>query len=165
MSHGVSFREHLEEIQAIVGFVFNTMLGMSAEAVSGEWAVQNRSVTAAVYFAGEWKGAVMLECSRDLAFALTEKLADVAKPTELDESVRDALGELANMVGGNLKAILPKGVSLSMPMVVQGSDYLIWFSGGNVVSRLAFECDSGVLWLHLIETEPKTAPKEVIALQ
>jgi len=40
-----------------------------------------------------------------------------------DEDVRDALGELANMLAGNLKSVLPSGVVLSMPSVIEGSDY------------------------------------------
>jgi chemotaxis protein CheX len=164
MIHSVSFREHLDEIQTIVNFVFTTMLHIPADPVPAEWRAHDRSITAAVYFAGEWKGAVMLECSREAAFHFAEVLAGVPRPTELDDTVRDALGELANMVGGNLKAILPKGVSLSMPMVVQGSDYVIWFSGGNTVNRMAFQCPAGLLWLHLIETEAQASPREVITL-
>ena len=164
MQQQVSFREHLDEIQEVVRFVFGTMLSMNVQPVTADWDTSDRSVTAAIYFAGPWSGAVMIECSREESFAFTEVLAGVPRPTELDETARDALGELVNMVGGNLKAILPKGVSLSMPMVVQGSDYIIWFSGGNIVSRMAFECEVGKFWLHLIETQAKTAPEEVITL-
>jgi len=33
------------------------------------------------------------------------------------EDVQDALGEVANVVGGNLKAMLPEGSSLTLPVV------------------------------------------------
>ena len=33
------------------------------------------------------------------------------------EDVQDALGEVANVVGGNLKALLPEGSTLSLPVV------------------------------------------------
>ena len=164
MQPQLSFREHNTEIRDIVSYVFTTMLGLNTEAVDLEWKQDKRSITAAIYFAGTWKGAAMIECTREEAFAFTGILSGGPRPTELDESVRDAFGELANMVGGNLKAIMPRGVSLSMPMVVEGSDYLIWFSGGNIVSRMAFRCEIGTFWLFLIETQSKEAPEATITL-
>ena len=163
MEPQLSFREHNTEIRDIVSYVFTTMLGLDTEPVEIEWRESKRSITSAIYFAGPWKGAVMIECTREEAFAFTGILCGV-RPTQLDETVRDAFGELANMVGGNLKAIMPRGVNLSMPMVVEGSDYLIWFSGGNIVSRMAFRCEIGTFWLYLIETQPKEVPEATITL-
>ena len=138
MEQQISFQEHSNEISDIVSYVFTTMLDLHTAPVSLEWEQRGRTITSAVYFAGPWKGAVMIECTREEAFLFTQTLTGGQAPTQLNEPVRDALGELANMIGGNLKAILPRGVVLSMPMVVEGSDYLIWFSGGNIVNRLAF---------------------------
>lgn len=164
MEPQLSFREHLGEIREIMGLVFSTMLQMEVKPVPGAWQKSDRSVTAAIYFAGPWKGAAMLECSREAAFLFTRILGDGPEPYDVDEAVRDVLGELANTVGGNLKAILPKGVSLSMPIVVEGTDYVIWFSGGNIVSRMAFASEAGTVWLHLIEVPAKSVPEEVISL-
>lgn len=164
MEQQVSFREHLSEISDIVAYVFTTMLDLHTAPTLVEWEQRSRTVTSAIYFAGAWKGAVMIECTREEAFAVTQRLSGGSMPTQLDENVRDAMGELANMVGGNLKAILPQGVSLSMPMVVEGSDYLIWFSGGNIVNRMAFHCELGIFWLYLIEMQPKAMPEAMITL-
>lgn len=164
MEMRLSLVEHLEEIGGMVEMIFMTMLEMEARPVSREWKKCERSVTASIYFAGPWKGAAMLECSREAALEFTRLLAGPGDAGEFNDSVRDVLGELANTVGGNLKAILPKGTTLSMPVVVQGTDYLIWFSGGNTVSRIAFECDAGIVWLHVIEVQPKMAPQEVVVL-
>ncbi|MCU0226949.1 MAG: chemotaxis protein CheX [Bryobacterales bacterium] len=164
MEAKLSLTEHLDEIRGMVEMIFMTMLDMTARPVSQEWQKCERSVTASIYFAGPWKGAAMIECSRDAALEFTRLLAGPGDADDFNDSVRDVLGELANTIGGNLKAILPKGTTLSMPVVVQGSDYLIWFSGGNTVSRIAFECDAGIVWLHVIEVQPKMAPEAVVVL-
>ena len=47
---------------------------------------------------------------------------------EIDEDVRDAIGELANMLAGNMKSVLdPNGseVQLSMPSAVHGEEYSV----------------------------------------
>ena len=40
-----------------------------------------------------------------------------------DADLRDALGELTNMAAGNLKTLLPGSDDISLPTVVEGSDY------------------------------------------
>ena len=55
----------------------------------------------------------------------------------------DALGELANMIGGNLKALLPSNVGLSLPSIVRGNDYVVRLRGGVVVNRQMFDTEFG----------------------
>ena len=73
------------------------------------------------------------------------------KPDRVDEDVRDSLGELANMVGGNLKSVLPPGVALSMPSVVDGSDYALRICGGNATNTVAFSSALGIFWVTLVQ--------------
>ena len=65
----------------------------------------------------------------------------------------DALGEFANMIGGNLKSVLPRGVSLSMPSVVEGSHYSLHVHRAKTNKRLAFDGPDGPFWVTLLETE------------
>jgi len=65
--------------------------------------------------------------------------------------VRDTMGELANMLAGNLKSVLPHGIGLSMPSVVEGTDYSLRICGGNLIDRMAFSGEMGVIWVTLIE--------------
>ncbi|MGY1630730.1 chemotaxis protein CheX [Geodermatophilus sp. SYSU D01186] len=71
-----------------------------------------------VGIAGPWTGTVVLTCGRDTAEQLTRALLREHAPAELEaEDVDDALGELANVVGGNVKAILPGPSVLGLPEV------------------------------------------------
>ena len=49
----------------------------------------------------------------------------------------DAVGELANMVGGSLKGLVPGPSRLSLPTVVDGSDYSTKIPGAKQVVQAA----------------------------
>ena len=67
---------------------------------------------------GPWTGSVVLTTGRQTAAELTRALLAEAAPELLDhEDVADAFGEIANVVGGNVKAALPGPSTLGLPEV------------------------------------------------
>ena len=69
---------------------------------------------------GPWTGSVVLTTGRRTAEELTRALLREHSPEVLeDEDVADAFGEIANVVGGNVKAALPGSSGLSLPDVGQ----------------------------------------------
>jgi chemotaxis protein CheX len=71
-----------------------------------------------VEIVGPWNGAVVLTTARSTAEQLARcLLAEHAPPVLDDEDVEDAMGELANVVGGNVKAVLPGPSVLGLPEV------------------------------------------------
>ena len=75
-------------------------------------------VSAWVYVVGPWTGSVVLTTGRQTAADLTRALLGPAGPEILDhEDVVDAFGEIANVVGGNVKAALPGPSALGLPEV------------------------------------------------
>ena len=54
------------------------------------------------------------------------------------EEVRDALGELTNMLGGNLKALLPGPCFLGLPTVVSGHDYAVRVLESRLLLQVGF---------------------------
>jgi chemotaxis protein CheX len=104
-----------------------------------------------ISISGSWVGAVTLGCSsalaRRAAAAMFGKL-----PADADAGeIRDALGELTNMVGGNFKTLLRGDCRLSVPNVVDTVPY------GQVDPAPAlhqwFECEGGVVLLHVKKKE------------
>lgn len=74
-------------------------------------------VLASISISGSWNGwfhlATSHECANEIAAVMFQM--DVAE-IGIEESV-DALGELANIVGGNIKSMLPAPSLLSLPAV------------------------------------------------
>ena len=67
---------------------------------------------------GPWTGAVVLTTGRDTAAELCRALLGASAQEVLEqEDVDDAFGEMANVVGGNVKASLPGPSSLGLPEV------------------------------------------------
>jgi CheY-specific phosphatase CheX len=109
--------------------------------------------TASVFYAGAWQGALILDCTREQAMEWSARLMSLDPPISLDDA-RDGLGELTNVMAGNLKPLLPPGVGLSIPSVVQGSDYSLRLCGGNLTETLCFEDQYGTFRITLIEIMP-----------
>ncbi len=143
------------DIETIVRDVFDSMLGLETSLSDLPWAATPGHLTAAVYFSGEWDGAVLVECGRATARHLTARLMPIPEEDQTPDDIQDALGELANMIGGNLKSVMPRGVSLSMPSVVDGSSYSVRVCGSNLTQRRAFACDAGPFWVTLVEVVPR----------
>ena len=78
------------------------------------------NVCASVSLTGAWRGHVVLVCSADASREATAALMGVDADAVSEEDVADALGELANVIGGNVKSLLPEPSALSLPHVVSG---------------------------------------------
>jgi len=111
-------------------------------------------VISSVCFSGSWQGTALLECSLDLAILFTERLMAGCKPTSFDDDVRDSMGELANMLGGNIKAFLPDRVELSIPSVIEGHNNAVRLIGKDCFVRMAFFCDAGTFVVVIAEAGP-----------
>jgi chemotaxis protein CheX len=67
---------------------------------------------------GPWTGSIVLTTAPQTAADLTRALLGETAPELLEhEDVADAFGEIANVVGGNVKAALPGPSGLSLPDV------------------------------------------------
>ncbi len=143
--------KHTLDVCQIVEDVFRTMLGLEVQRVSFPLSLGADQVTAAIHFAGAWKGAVLLECTKQQAFEFTSRLMGVAAPASMTDDVRDSMGELTNMVAGNLKSILTPGVGLSMPSILEGSDYALRICGGNIAFHQTYTGDLGPFRITLVE--------------
>ena len=80
------------------------------------------NVSSLVGFAGDLKGILAIHCPSAVAQGVTASMLDM-EVAELNEDVKDAIGEVANMVAGGLKAALAsdnKKIELAIPTTVIG---------------------------------------------
>lgn len=111
----------------------------------------SRTFTGCVQITGAWEGAVTVHCSEGLARLLTAAMFMVDPEDTTPEEVGDALGELANMVGGNVKALLPEPCRISLPAVADGMDYRLSVPGARPVSAVTWTCNGEPLMVRLLE--------------
>ncbi|MFC4062650.1 chemotaxis protein CheX [Planomonospora corallina] len=77
-------------------------------------------VIASVSVTGAWEGHVVMTFSEGAARMSTSALLGMEADEVSDDDVADAVGELVNVIGGNVKSLLPDGSLLSLPHVVTG---------------------------------------------
>ncbi|HVN94611.1 MAG TPA: chemotaxis protein CheX [Terracidiphilus sp.] len=156
MPTGSTIEIHLGELAEIVQYVFRTMVGLEVSESSRSWIPGDEQLTATIHLAGEWKGALALECGRRQACAFAARFLAIEKPETVDDIVRDVLGELANMIGGNLKCVLAGGLRLSMPSVVDGADHNLRVCRAGFRERLVFDSVEGAFSVAVLREERKS---------
>jgi chemotaxis protein CheX len=136
----------------VVESVFENMLNLGVSECGTAWFPGADRLTSAVYLTGAWNGALLLECDRAQACTFAGRFLCAECPAAVDDVVRDVLGELANMIGGNLKCVMTPGIHLSMPTVVDGSEYSMRICGTEVRDQLTFRFAEGLFWVTFLAT-------------
>jgi chemotaxis protein CheX len=107
-----------ETVQSIVQEAWSALVGEDEYLVPLTGDHPADALSSWVEVVGPWTGCVVLTCDRSTAEELARcLLAEHAPPVLDDEEIADALGELANVVGGNVKAVLPGPSALGLPEV------------------------------------------------
>ncbi len=143
------------ELATVVDEIFGSMAGMQLNPCPTVVAfpARNGYVVSAVQIVGEWQGAVRLDIDLELARHACANLIGL-DPAELSPvDIRDAAGELANMLGGSIKTLCAPTSRLSLPSVAMGSDFEFVVAQGSVIQEESFSHPTGVLTISIIEKE------------
>jgi flagellar motor switch protein FliN len=135
--------------------VFDTMFSATlkpSDSVTAESQEGIRNV-GSVSFAGDVTGMVSIHVSEIFAQEMAaEMLGMEAEEIEGDEEVRDMLGEVGNIVGGNLKSsFTDAGLTcvLSTPSFTTGTDFKIEALNMEKYERFAFKCDENIVFVEM----------------
>jgi chemotaxis protein CheX len=93
-------------------------------------------VSASVSVAGAWQGHVVVSCSTDASRHAAAALLGIEFDEVTVDDVSDAVGELANIIGGNVKSLLPQPCALSLPHVLVEEGLTARFPGVIEVCQL-----------------------------
>ena len=127
----VSLRESVQlvsdprNLDASVDEVFQLMLGVKCRRDPGPVAIEPESVTAVVGFGGLLSGACVFKSGSSAAMKIAAHMTGM-EFSELDDTVKDGIGELCNMLAGAWKGKVPAlaaNCGLSVPAVITGRDY------------------------------------------
>jgi chemotaxis protein CheX len=69
------------------------------------------------------------------------------------DQINDALGELTNIIGGNIKGLLPEPSHLSMPAVTEGTDYLFSVPGSRPMAEMSFTCEGKPFQITILQSD------------
>lgn len=145
-----------EDIESIVRSVCDSTFSVDPERLEGPPS-EGVVSSSLVGISGQWDGAVIVDCSPALAGELAGLMFGLGPDEVARDQIEDALGELANMIGGNLKALLPPPCSLSLPTVVEGRDYRVRVPGATVVRDLRFALPKGEMRVLVAERGVRAA--------
>ena len=119
--------------------VFSSTLGFAIERSSSDEAdAAPSSLVSAVEIGGSFEGAVVVKCSSAFARKAAAVMFNIAEAEVDADDMADTLGELTNMIAGNLKALVGVGCQLSLPSVALGSLPKLPMLGWSLMSALPF---------------------------
>jgi chemotaxis protein CheX len=135
--------------------VFSTMLmvDLTSQAVveNSKCDIQS-NLTSMIGLGGGIRGFLAVHCPASVAKAITSEFLGM-DVDELDDDVKDAIGELANMVAGNLKVSYAKidiNIELALPASIVGESFHV--GGINDARRIIvpFKMADDLLWVELM---------------
>ena len=125
-------KQYIQHFIDVCKSVFKEFLQMELEAkvpffmekdTQNDW-----DISAVIGFTGEARGAVVISMKQQMAIQLTAALTGSEHNT-VDDDVVDAVGELINIIAGNVKQGLEDAFRLviSLPTIIHGKDHsLVW---------------------------------------
>ena len=111
--------------------VFRSMvfIDVEGEIATGDLHIPGQNMTAMIGIAGAWVGLASIHCSESFAKRIGAAMMGMEQDNLSGEDVRDALGEVANMIAGDVKVkiseTLPRDEKVfeqSVPSVICGQD-------------------------------------------
>lgn len=133
-----------EQIAEIAVNVWSSFLGMTLHEVESSQcsaADGRHSASATVHISGSWNGSVILSCSTTLARRAAAAMFEIGEGAIDDGEIADAFGELVNVIGGNLKCLLPEPSQLSLPTVSLGDAHMVTVPGAGLLKHVELDCD------------------------
>jgi flagellar motor switch protein FliN len=123
---------------------FDSMLSMDLTKVGKvtDEGLDDMRMVGVVHYAGEVIGNISLHVSRAFAAIITASMLGVdAETLDGDEEIKDVLGELTNIVSGNLKSDFLNAkltCVISTPSITRGSDFKIESSKVGITHQWVF---------------------------
>ena len=145
----------VEELIQYTQFTWSSILEVDVEQVDEEFITNpDTDIHACVLISGAWKGMVVTSFHSKLAQAVAKKMFDLKNEKPTDEHLIDAVGELINMIGGNLKALVPQPSFLSLPIVSIGHSILSPCT--QEVCKSVFSCKGQQFRITVLESKEKS---------
>jgi chemotaxis protein CheX len=127
-----------DDVAQIVREVWSAMLGLDAELVVSPPPFTEPAIAGSVGVSGASDCLICLEMSAEGARLFGANMFGMDVGEISVDDITDAVGELTNMIGGNLKSLLPEPSSLSLPIVAHGRNPTLKVVGGKELVHAQF---------------------------
>jgi hypothetical protein len=91
--------------------------------VDASESVDESKLGARIAITGDARALMTIVCDKDFARHLACTMFMYSPEALTDEETNDALGELVNIIGGNVKGVIPVETQLSLPSVGPATDF------------------------------------------
>lgn len=131
------------EVGQVITAVWSTMLGFEVETGPCGDAPFAGGLAGAIGIEGTFRGEVLLELDPDLARACAHAMLRLPAGTATPRDAADTASELINVIGGNLKSVLPAPSKLQLPQTGAVGTLLPCSSGQRRLACVEFRCAHG----------------------
>ena len=131
-----------EEISQFVTDIWSTFLDMKVTQTNLPFRPKGQGNTLAgcVQITGEWQGSVTLYAPIEIGRKVAGIMYSLDEKEVEDQQIQDVIGEITNILTGNIKSILPAPCSISLPCVAV-TDFNLHHPGSEMVSAVNFDCE------------------------
>lgn len=145
-----------DDIRAITESVWGAVLSLEVvPAPPTAAADEHDGLIGSVGIRGAWNGTVLVRCPTELARRVAGIMFDVAPAAATAGQVEDAVCEVTNMTGGNVKSLLPEPCRLELPCLLRG-DARARLLAKPAAARVDFACEATAFVVSIHE-EPELA--------
>ena len=117
--------DYIEPFVEVTIDTFKNFIGIDASPKNPHYLEPDKEydwdISSVIGLSGPIRGAVIISMKAELAMKLTDSIVGT-KHTEIDADVTDVVGEVVNIIAGNIKPKVPNGdkIVISIPTVIKG---------------------------------------------
>ncbi len=142
--------------------VWNSMLGLDLEPCDScdtDTTAGHKRWSGYIALSGGWRGAVTVSCIDPMARIVTGAMFGMGPEEATEAEIQDAIGELANILGGQTKSVLGDNCSLGLPVVIEGDNFEATVPHTHAVVKLRFRCESHPVEVSIVGADARSVTR------
>ncbi|MCC7195102.1 MAG: chemotaxis protein CheX [Gemmatimonadaceae bacterium] len=138
-------------ITPTIADIWESVLGLAVAQVDDAVEPGFAAVAGCVHLTSDPPAAIVIECDEPFARLIASRMFGAPEDSLADADVYDAIGEMANMAAGNLKAALAISANVSLPIVTHGTGIATRLPNGNCAAQQGFRCGEAKFTVRVLE--------------
>jgi chemotaxis protein CheX len=146
-----------DQLTDAVGTVLSSLVEFPVEPIGDGTVDAPDALTGIVTIGGDVDAVVVVRCDHSLATDIAAGMFAMPADELAHGDIVDALGEVTNMTGGSVKALLDGTCRLGLPIVTTGESNAVMVPGARPVARTVFSHDDRRLSLEVMLADEDAA--------